>query len=132
MFRANILVQAARPAEALISVDETLVLDPPNVGSLMAVACEAYLLLGQTDRAVASCEKASALNNAFYIPMLLAAAYANQGDLAKAVAAKAQVLRTVPYFTLAMAKQSSNNPEYAKLAEHSLYDGLRKAGFPEK
>ena len=64
--------------------------------------------------------------------MILAAAYANQGNMAKAAAAKAQLLRIVPNFTIALAKQSSNNPEYVKLAENSLYGGLRTAGFPEE
>ena len=132
MFRASIMVQAAHPAEALTVIDQTLALDPPNVGSLMGTACEAYMLIGQGERAIATCEKASALTSAFTIPMILAAAYANQGDMAKAAAAKAEVLRTVPNLTIALAKQFSNNPEYVKLAESNLYGGLRKAGFPEK
>ncbi len=132
MFRANIMVQAARPAEALTVIDQTLALDPPNVGSLMGTACEAYMLIGQMERAITTCEKASALTSAFTIPMILAAAYANQGDMAKATAAKAQALRIVPNLTIASARQLSNNPEYVKLAESNLYGGLRKAGFPEK
>jgi adenylate cyclase len=132
VFRATIMVQAAHPAEALTVIDQTLALDPPNVGSLMATACEAYMLAGQAERAITTCEKASALTSGFSIPMILAAAYANQGDMAKAAAAKAQALRIVPNLTIALAKQFSNNREYVRLAESNLYGGLRKAGFPEK
>lgn len=126
------MVQAARPVEALTVIDQTLTLDTPNVGSLMATACEAYMLVGQAERAIATCEKASAVTSAFTIPMVLAALYANQGDMAKAAAAKADVLRIVPDLTIALAKEFSNNPEYVKLAANSLYGGLRKAGFLEK
>ena len=64
----------------------------------------------------------------------MAAAYANYGDLAKASDAKAEVLRTVPGFTIAQlrAKRHSDNPEYLKLAEKYFYEGLRRAGFPER
>jgi hypothetical protein len=64
---------------------------------------------------------------------MLAAAYANRGDMAKAAAAKAEVLRYSPGFTIALAKQQhGNDPEYVSLAEKYLYGGLRKAGFPEQ
>jgi len=65
---------------------------------------------------------------------LLVAAYANQGDLTKANAAKAELLRFVPGFTVAQARAFDEppHPEYAKLAEKYLYAGLRKAGIPER
>ena len=54
--------------------------------------------------------------------------------MAKAAAAKAEVLRIIPGLTIAQlrAKHVSDNPEYLKLAEKYWYEGLRKAGFPEK
>jgi hypothetical protein len=64
---------------------------------------------------------------------MLAAAYANRGDMSKVAAAKAEVLRASPGFTIALAKQEhANDPEYVRLAERYLYGGLRKAGFPEQ
>ena len=64
---------------------------------------------------------------------MLAAAYANRGDMAKAAAAKAEALRFSPGFTIALAKQQhGNSPEYVSLAEKYPYGGLRKAGFPEQ
>lgn len=66
--------------------------------------------------------------------LTLAAAYANHGDMEKAAAAKAEVLRTAPGFTIAKmrAMRRSENPEYLRLVEKYLYEGLRKAGLPEK
>jgi hypothetical protein len=65
---------------------------------------------------------------------LLVAAYANQGDRAKANAAKAELLDLVPGFTISQARgyREPSHPEYAKLAEKYLYTGLRKAGIPEQ
>jgi hypothetical protein len=54
--------------------------------------------------------------------------------MAKAAAAKAEVLRIIPGLTIAQlrAKRASDNPEYVTLAETYWYAGLRKAGLPEK
>jgi tetratricopeptide (TPR) repeat protein len=132
MFRAQILVGAARPAEALAVVDQALAEN--RGGSLMLVACEAHLLAGDIDQAIATCEKAWVrTNDVFYVQVMLAAAYANRGEMTKAAAAKAEVLRASPGFTIALAKQQhGNNPEYVSLAEKYLYGGLRKAGFSEQ
>jgi hypothetical protein len=53
--------------------------------------------------------------------------------MVKAGAAKEQLLRTVPGYTIAQlrAKRYSDVPEYVKLAETYWYPGLRKAGIPE-
>ena len=61
------------------------------------------------------------------------AAYAQNGDAAKTAAAKAEVLRRVPGYTIATLKSRgfSLNPDYIRLAEEHWYSGLRKAGFPE-
>jgi len=114
-------------------VDQALALYPTS-GLTVMVACEAHLLTGEIDQAIATCEKASArANNLFAVQLMLAAAYANRGDMAKAAAAKAEALRYTPGFTIALAKQQhGNNPEYVSLAEKYLYGGLRKAGFPER
>ena len=62
MFRAQTLVGAARPAEALALVDQALALYPTG-GMPVMVACEAHLLAGEIDQAIATCEKASARTN---------------------------------------------------------------------
>jgi hypothetical protein len=44
------------------------------------------------------------------------------------------VLRIAPGYTIAQlrAKRYSDHPEYQRLAEKYLYEGLRKAGIPER
>jgi tetratricopeptide (TPR) repeat protein len=131
--RANILVDAARPGEALAGVDQVLALYP-DAAWTMLTACEAHLLSGEIDQAIAACERATARTNDVYdVQVMLAAAYADRGDMAKVAAAKAEVLRASPGFTIATAEQRHlNDPEYLRLAEPYLYGGLRKAGFPEQ
>ena len=125
-----------RPAEALALVDRALAMDPAQAGLGWAtrVGCEAHLLAGQAEQAIATCEKAAGLDNDWMNNLFLAAAYANHGDLAKAAVAKTEALRTVPGYTIAQlrAKRYSDHPEYQRLAETFWYDGLRKAGIPEK
>lgn len=45
----------------------------------------------------------------------------------------AALLKLVPKFTVGMAraKGASDHPEYLKLADRTLFDGLRKAGLGE-
>ena len=100
----------------------------------MSEACRAHLLLGQYQQAIVACEKAKGLDREnWFVDLLLVAAYAHQGDTAKAAAAKAEVLRQIPGFTIATLKSKgySLNPDYIRLAEEQWYSGLRKAGFPE-
>ena len=132
--RADLMIETGRPAEALALVDRALALEPANVWIPVATACEAHLLAGHTERAIALCEQASGRGNHWGIHLALAVAYANHGEIDKAAAAKTEVLRTVPGLTIAQlrAKRHSDNPEYLKLAEKYWYEGLRKAGFPEK
>jgi tetratricopeptide (TPR) repeat protein len=132
--RADLMIETGRPAEAVALVDRALALEPANVWVPVATACEAHLLAGHTEQAIALCEQASGRGNHWFIHLALAAAYANHGEMAKAAASKAEVLRTVPGLTIAQlrAKRRSDNPEYLKLAEKYWYDGLRNAGFPER
>ena len=94
------------------------------------------MLLGQNDAAIETCERASALLRASSREphMFLPAVYANAGDLPRARAALQALLQSSPNFTLAQlrAKRYSEHPEYQKLAEKYWYEGLRKAGLPER
>ena len=80
------------------------------------------------------CERAAGLTHAWIIPAFLAAAYANHGELAKAREAKDEVLRQQPSYSIAVlkSKRYSANPAYLELAEAQWYEGLRKAGLPER
>ena len=132
--RADLMMLTAHPTEALALIDRALALEPGTYWVPIATACEAHLLAGQTEQAIATCEKASGRSNHWLIHLALAAAYANHGEMAKAVAAKSEVLRTVPGLTIAKlrAKRNPDNAEYSKLAEKYWYEGLRKAGLPEQ
>jgi hypothetical protein len=61
----------------------------------------------------------------------LAATYARLGDVEKARAAVAEILRIDPAWTIERARTLPNLFKRAEDAEH-FYDGLRKAGLPEK
>jgi adenylate cyclase len=133
-WRAELMNQLGRPAEALPLIDRALAMDPTDVALPMLTACLSRLLLGQTEQAVSTCEKASALNDWWGPRIFLVAAYGDRGDMEKATVAKAELLRLVPGYTIAQARAADQHwdPEYAKLAEKYIYEGLRKAGIPEQ
>ena len=132
--KAWLMSMSGRPSDALPLTDYAAALDPEITGDALRYACEAYMLLGRNDDAVATCEKAAGTNSDWFVTSFLAAAYANRGDIDKAVAAKNEMLRTVPGYTIAQlrAKHYSDVPEYVKMAEDTWYAGLRKAGIPEE
>jgi len=129
--RAEVLTSMGRPDEAMKLIDRVFAMNPPNRGYPLRTACQAHLLAGQADQAIATCEKLGSRDLVWHTRM--AAAYANNGDTEKAAASKAEVLRTVPGYTISQlrAKRYSDHPEYVKLAEKYWYAGLRKAGFKE-
>jgi TolB-like protein/tetratricopeptide (TPR) repeat protein len=133
LLRAGDMILMARLDDALEMANRALALYP---GSALATAtaCEVHVLAGRTEEAIATCERASGHADDWAIHLALAAAYANHGEMAKAAAAKAEVLRIIPGLTIAQlrAKRASDNPEYVTLAETYWYAGLRKAGLPEK
>jgi tetratricopeptide (TPR) repeat protein len=100
--------------------------------------CRANVFLGLYDEAIASCEKASAGGvMGADEKILLAAAYAQKGEIAKAQAAKDGALRlrrniTIAYFKSRAIGQQSDTPAYDEKLERYFLPGLRKAGFPEK
>jgi TolB-like protein/Flp pilus assembly protein TadD len=132
--RAGAMILMGRPDEALKLVDRALAMNPTDIAFPLRMACEAHLLAGEAPQAIATCEKSAGLWTDWWVHAHLAAAYANNGDTEKAGAEKAEVLRTLPGYTIDQlrAKRYSDHPEYMKLAERYWYAGLRKAGFPEK
>jgi len=132
--KARLTALSGRPEDALAMVDQAMAKSPTYLAWPLRIACEAHLLLGHGDITIATCEKAAALDDVDWtIQSFLAAAYANQGNLPKAVAAKDRLLRTVPDYSIAQlrSKHYSDTPEYMKLAEANWYPGLRKSGIPE-
>jgi hypothetical protein len=98
------------------------------------LACFANLQLGRYDEAVALCERSAALDTWYWDQVLLAAAYANKGELQKAAAARAQLDKLLPGYSIAVSKSRrySTEPAFLQQAEQHLHAGLRKAGVPEK
>jgi len=121
-----------RPAEAMALVEQATALDPlMDVSSFVG---EAQLLQGNYRAAAAACERARAKGSEnFMLALSMAAAHAHLGDAANAAAAKAEVLRAVPGYTIAAHRSRgySANPEYVRLVEEHLYSGMRKVGFAE-
>ena len=113
-------------------IERVFAMNPPNRGYPLRVACEAHLLAGQAEQASATCEKWGTRRIYWYIH--IAAAYANHGDREKAAAAKDELLRIAPGYTISQlrAKRYSDHPDYQRLAEKYWYEGLRRAGIPEQ
>ena len=133
-WRGELLNQMGRPAEALPLFERAVAMDPNSTELATLHACVSHLLLGQIERAVSTCESASAVNDWWWPRMLLLAAYGDHGDLEKAAAVRAELLRLVPGYTIAQARTAAqpSTTEYGMLAEKYIYEGLRKAGIPEQ
>jgi tetratricopeptide (TPR) repeat protein len=133
--RAWLMSLAGRPAEAVVLVAHAIAMDPPGSWWTIRVGCEAHLLLGQYEDAIAACEKAlGQAGEEFDIASFLAAADAHQGATERAAEEKAKISRRSPRFSIATvkAKRYSVHPQYMRLAEAHWYSGLRKAGIPEE
>jgi tetratricopeptide (TPR) repeat protein len=100
---AELMIMTGRPAEALALLDRARTLRPDSA-TVTTMACAAHLLMGQMEQAIAACEKASGRLDYWQIHLTLAAAYANRREIAKAVAARTEVLRTVPGLTIAQLR----------------------------
>jgi len=85
-WRPWILILTGHADEAVVLLDKAVALEPslglsPNFRHNQ---CYAHLLLGQFDRAIATCEQSVAVGDDWWPYMFLTAAYAQTGDLAKA------------------------------------------------
>ncbi len=133
LHHAALMTLSGRPAESIVLANKALVLDL-RVDTLSTVG-EAQLMLGEYRPAIESLEKARGVGlDELMIYLFLAAAYGQVGDSGNAAAARADLLRLVPGYTIASHKSKgySMNPDYLRLAETHLYAGMRKAGFAEQ
>ena len=128
------LTLKGQPDEALQVLAESRAAFPDDDPLELRLACTAYLQLGNYARAIELCEKSSVLQVWYHDHVILAAAYAQTGDTAKAAAAKAEALRLLPGYSIAVfkARRYSEDPAFVERMEAHLYPGLRKAGFPEQ
>lgn len=132
---ANAWIALGEPEKAMPQIAEAMRRSPidPQLGISNLVLGRAYLLLRQWDKAIDANLKARALQPGFInIHLMLAAAYAEKGNKDASKASLADALNLRPELTLAWLRMHpfSNEPGYVKLANATLYDGLRKAGLP--
>ena len=123
-----------KPAAALPLVDQALALNPLDVGFALRIRCRSYLVLGRYKDAIDACEKSGTFEDSWAVHLYLVAAYAHEGEVAKAEAAKAALLRRRPGLSIAdlKARGTSNEPAWLQQVETHLFAGLRKAGIPEQ
>jgi TolB-like protein len=130
-----LLLNAGRTDEALAALDRAVRLNPlaDSVGVHMNLRCRALLYLGRYADAIETCQRAMTAAPDWPDYMLLAAAYAMAGDMARAAAAKTDLLRLEPRFTIGwlMQRQADLSPRTIAQRDQHLIAGLRKAGLPE-
>ncbi len=133
MSRSFLYFATGRSAEALQQAEKANALEGKPTSERLFVACHAYIHLGRYEDARASCERAVASDNNYWVYLDLTAAYAQMGDMARAAAAKDQLLKRVPDFTISrlLAKQFSDNPVWDEEIRTRFVPGWRKAGLPE-
>ncbi|MCU0938001.1 MAG: tetratricopeptide repeat protein, partial [Burkholderiaceae bacterium] len=131
----RLLVATGRPEQALAAFDRALKLHPEGatVGVHLYNRCRAQLFLGRYQQAIDDCNRSIAFTPDWPDYMMLAAAYAQTGDLARAQQARDELLRRRPQFRLGLlhAEGEAMAPAAAQLREAHLIAGLRKAGVPD-
>ena len=133
MNRMSLLVLMGRSEDALVHFAELNAMGAPPDSDGLRLACIAYVYVGRFEDAIASCERASVDSPDYWIYLVLTAAYAQTGDVARAEAAKLQMVKRVPDLTISrfLAKQFSNDPHWIEQIRTNVIPGLRKAGVPE-
>jgi adenylate cyclase len=83
--------------------------------------------------AITWCEKSDSASPYFFSLADLVASYAALGEREKAAAAKAQLLKLKPEFSITWYKnlKLSDNPVWEKEIEENIFAWMRKAGVPE-
>jgi len=130
-----LLLNAGRTDEALAEIEHAVRLNPvaDSVGVHLHNRCRALLYLGRYGEAIEACQRAMTSAPDWPDYMLLAAAYAMAGEEARAAAAKADLLRLEPRFSIHWLNErpTDMSPRAAEQRERHLIEGLRKAGLPE-
>jgi tetratricopeptide (TPR) repeat protein len=132
--RAWILIQTGRSAEALPLINQAIAMDPLEQSWPYHFMCKAFLFLGRYAEAVTTCEKAATENDWWLNQVYLSAAYAQHGDIAKAVTSKNAFLQQQPAYTIDRYRRTyaASSPAFLQQVEQHLAAGLRKAGLPER
>ena len=134
-YRGLIHIFLGRAEETEADIAAALRLSPkdPLVGAWLARDGLAKLHLGRDEAAIPALQRAAAVNPLFDFPHLyLACAYARLGREAEARASLARFLRLRPGYTIARYRTlTSGDPTFLAQRER-IYDGLRRAGLPER
>jgi len=133
------LMYLGQPEAAISQIERGIRLSP--IDHLIPIAYSGlgfcHLLIGQVGDALEYLRKAQALNpRLYFIHFGVAAALGLKGDLRQARAALAEGIKLKPEVNSLAAWRANRpwetNPEFAKLAEKTLYAGLRQAGLPDE
>ena len=128
---------SGEPKKVIGYAEQSLSLDPrgQQISTAMMFLGLGHFYLGHDDPAIEWLEKARAETPHRPIPLQhLAVAYAKKGDLVKAKAATAELLRIAPNFRLSNGSQYPlpSSPEaYKKLWRQVYMPAAKKAGLPE-
>ncbi len=133
--RGLILLATGRTNDAIAAFDRAIALNPASdsIGAHLNHRCRAQLYLGRYRAAIESCQRGMAFVPEWADFMLLAAAYAQAGDLAQARTAAAELLKREPAFRIAWLTEddAAAVPLVRAQRDKQLIGGLRKAGAPE-
>jgi adenylate cyclase len=126
------LLYSGDPARAIEAIERHMRLDPFYAPIAPGFLGLAHYTLKQYSRALPLLQECvSRMPNSRIPHCLLAATYAQLGDIEKARAEAAEALRIEPQYTIEGTQARLNAFKRTEDAEH-LFDGLRKAGLPEK
>jgi adenylate cyclase len=133
--RGLVRVSLGQPGEAVQDFDYAIRLAPTamTVGEHLYYRARALLLQGRYQEAADAAARATAFVPEWPDYLLLTAAYAMAGDLPRAHAAKAELMRLRPGLTIGWLSQSGHrgNALAVQQREQHLLAGLRRAGVPE-
>jgi adenylate cyclase len=123
--------------EGIPNIEKAIRLNPrdPNIARPYAILGIGHFLLGRVDQGIDFLRQARAANPRFWwLHLSLAGALGFKGDLDDARSALAEAIRLKPEVNSLAQLHAylpwTTNPRYLRLAEPTLYAGLRRAGFP--
>jgi TolB-like protein/class 3 adenylate cyclase/Flp pilus assembly protein TadD len=127
------------PAAGISYIEKSIRLNPrdPNIARPYAILGTCHFLLGRVDQGIDLLRQARVANPRFWwLHLLIAGALGFKGDVDGARGALAEAMRLKPEVnSLAQWHAQmpwATNPCYMRLAEPTLYAGLRRAGFPDE
>lgn len=131
-FSGQIRLAQGHGEQALAAFDRGIELNPVGAGHgvLMHFRCRALLLLDRYAEAIESCQRGMAFGPEWPDYMVLAAAYALQGDAPQAARARGELLRLQPAFSIGWHEALGGGAAPSPF-DRVLHDGLRRASVPQ-